>query len=147
YVLRNIEEIQLLHSSILQWINSNSAEVKTQIAWDMQTKILIIGSGALCMDSVSSILEGYTSAKKEKAFNENIPHITILSRRDVIGYPLLDLDASKMMTARLQTKLYSEHLSLVLGDEIDKIFYCTDGKRKLAVGVLTKKGKKIQCSC
>src|SRR5690606_36135637 len=100
-----------------------------------------------CMDSVSSILEGYTSAKKEKAFNENIPHITILSRRDVIGYPLLDLDASKMMTARLQTKLYSEHLSLVLGDEIDKIFYCTDGKRKLAVGVLTKKGKKIQCSC
>jgi NADH dehydrogenase FAD-containing subunit len=122
--VRNIDDIQFLYSSIRELHDSNE---------NVNRNIFILGSGALCLDIVTHILDGYEliynhhnkkdelignlnnskfqQVAKEIIWNiddikmEKLPKLTILSRRSTIGDSLLkDNEAAIMITDMIVKK-------------------------------------------
>jgi NAD(P)H-nitrite reductase large subunit len=121
FAVRNIEEIQLLYNAIRQLHDENAIK-----------NIIVVGSGALSLDIVTHIIDGYEAVWKHHHNNQQqsvvatqskfqvapkeiiwslddikldqLPKITIIARKSTIAHPLLqDIAASEMITKMVST--------------------------------------------
>ncbi|KAL0477158.1 hypothetical protein AKO1_005925 [Acrasis kona] len=158
FVVRNVDEVRLLHEKmrLIYTEKCNATHTSPAInidSNDMQTDILVLGSGALALDVVGHIMDGYTDlnftqaqhAEKQDWIPERrecLPRVTILSRSDVIALPLLqDEHACQMLTDRISGERFP-HLNIVRGDVIESILTCSDGS---VYGVKLTSGRTLYC--
>jgi NADPH-dependent 2,4-dienoyl-CoA reductase/sulfur reductase-like enzyme len=153
FVVRNVEEITLLYEKMKLLYESNSHE-------QTDTDILVVGSGALALDVVGTIMEGYqllnTPTKtddKEIVWdiqNPNaLPRVTILCRKNMIALPLLqDKEACTMITDRVTApdSFYAKYLSVLRNDAVEAVLVKQVGDEKVVCGVQTKSGRVVKCS-
>jgi NADPH-dependent 2,4-dienoyl-CoA reductase/sulfur reductase-like enzyme len=125
FIIRNINEINSLHQRISNFKDSNVNQNKIQSKY----QIVIIGSGALSVDIVSSLLDGYKSESS----------IIIISRRKYIGFPLLDVESSKIITSRVLKKY--PNVKIIFEDSIESI-----DEQKETKKIILKSKIEIECN-
>lgn len=167
FVVRNVDEIRLLYEKMRaiynnrvtgHQYNEGSADGYEPDQYHV-TDILVIGSGALALDVVGNIMDGYQTLMQQKKDDKEIvwdvqnlealPRVTILSRKNVIALPLLqDIQACIMVTERISSpeSFYRKYLSLLRNDSVESVLTRRIGCNRVCCGIKTKHGRTVRCS-
>lgn len=111
YIVRNVEEVEFLNQHMTDLSLPTHRDRLQSGTEETPMEIVIVGSGTLALDLLSCMLEG------------NLPGIrlTMVSRRDVAGFPLLDEVGARILTRVLEEPPFSDRVRLILADGVESL--------------------------